>query len=90
MVAAPFRPPVEDIPEKGEAIYKRDIEPRTKPAQLGMFVLIDVDTGDFEIDADEIAASDRLESRRPRARVWMRRVGSRQARKFGGRRLLPR
>jgi hypothetical protein len=50
------------------------------------FVLIDVNSGDFEIDRDELAASQRLRERRPTARIWMRKVGSPHARRFGGRR----
>jgi hypothetical protein len=37
------------------------------------------------VDADEDVASDRLMSRVPDAQIWMRRVGSRIARRFGGR-----
>jgi hypothetical protein len=47
--------------------------------------LIDIETGDYEIDRDEIAASDRLFARRPDAQVWFRQVGSRYARRFGPR-----
>jgi hypothetical protein len=37
------------------------------------------------MDADELAASDRLFSRRPDAQVWVTQVGSRYARCFGPR-----
>ena len=80
------RPPAEDISGKAEEIFKRDIEPNTRPDQLRDFVMIDVDSGDFEIDPDELAASHRLRERRPEARIWMRKVGSPYARRFGGRR----
>ncbi len=46
---------------------------------------IALETGDFEIDASEIAACDRLEARRPDAQIWMVPIGSRQVRRFGGR-----
>ena len=39
-------------------------------------VLIDIETGEYESDADEIVASDRLLAWRPDAQVWMRRAGS--------------
>jgi hypothetical protein len=48
-------------------------------------VLIDIETGNFEVDRDEIAASDRLLARHPDAQIWMRQVGSRYARRFGPR-----
>ena len=56
------------------------------------FVVIDVETEDFEIDGDARAAFDRLLERKPdaRGRTWLRRVGSRSAYHFGGRPLLSR
>jgi hypothetical protein len=38
-------------------------------------VAIDVDTGDYEIDADEMAAEDRLLARKPKAALWLTQVG---------------
>ncbi len=49
------------------------------------FVVIDIETGAYEIDADEVAASDRLLARYPNAQIWLRQVGSRYARRFGPR-----
>jgi hypothetical protein len=43
----------------------------------GKFVVIDIDTGNFEIDVDELAASDRLLARNSDAQLWVTRVGSR-------------
>jgi hypothetical protein len=48
------------------------------------FLAIDIETGEYEIDANEMAACDRLEARVPDAQIWLRRVGSRFARRFGG------
>ncbi len=47
--------------------------------------MIDVTSGDFEIDADELAVSDRLLARLPGAQIWLRRVGFDHARRFEGR-----
>ena len=49
------------------------------------FAAIDIETGAYEIDASELRASDRLEARVPDAQVWIRRIGSRYARRFGPR-----
>ena len=51
----------------------------------GKFVVIDIETRAYEIDMDELAASDRLLARHPEAQVWMRRIGSRYVRRFGPR-----
>ena len=46
---------------------------------------IDLETGDFEVVASEIAVCDRHEARHPAAQIWMVRIGSRHVRRFGGR-----
>ena len=75
----------EEFARRGDEIYERDIRPRLQAQDAGKFVVIDVETGDYEVDAEEIAASDRLLARQPEAQVWLRRVGSRYARRFGPR-----
>ncbi len=67
----------EEFAQRGDAIYERDIRPRLQPEDKGKFVLIDIETGAYEIDANELVASDRLLARYPEAQVWMVRVGSR-------------
>ncbi len=75
----------EEFARRGDEIYERSIRPTLKAEDEGKFVVIDIETGDYEVDADELAASDRLEARVPGAQVWLRRVGSRFVRHFGGR-----
>jgi hypothetical protein len=75
----------EEFARRGDEIYERDIRPRVEPGQEGKYVVIDIETGAYEIDADELAASDRLLARHPNAQIWLRRVGSRYARRFGPR-----
>ena len=74
----------EEFLRRGEEIFARDIEPGLKPRDAGKFVLIDIESGAFEIDEDELAASDRLLARQPDAQVWVRRTDSPYARRFGG------
>lgn len=74
----------EEFARRGETIYERDIRPSLKPEQDGMFVAIDIESGAYEIDADEIIASDRLSARVPDAQTWLRQVGRRWVRRFGG------
>jgi siroheme synthase (precorrin-2 oxidase/ferrochelatase) len=75
----------EEMAERGEAIFEKDFRPRLKRASKRDFVAIDIATGDYEVDADVMAACNRLRARIPDAQVWMRRVGSPYARHFGGR-----
>jgi ABC-type branched-subunit amino acid transport system ATPase component len=75
----------EEFARRGDEIYEREIVSRFGPDDEGKFVVIDIETGAYEVDRDEIAASDRLLARLPDAQVWLRRVGSHYARRFGQR-----
>jgi len=75
----------EEIARRGDEIYEREVLPNLRPEDEGKFALLDIATGAYEVDRDEIAASDRLLARHPDAQVWVRQVGSRYARRFGAR-----
>ena len=75
----------EEIARRGDEIYEREILLHLRPEDEGKFALIDVGSGDFELDRDEVAASDRLLARHPEAQVWTRQAGSLYARRFGPR-----
>ncbi len=76
---------MEDYARRGDAIHERDIQPLIEPGDAGKYVAIDIETGAYEVDASELAASDRLLARVPDAQTWLRRVGSRYARRIGSR-----
>ncbi len=59
----------EEFARQGDAIYERDIRPVVEPRDDGKFVAIDIETGSYEVDADELAASDRLLGRVPTAQI---------------------
>ncbi|HUG91640.1 MAG TPA: hypothetical protein VML55_12440 [Planctomycetaceae bacterium] len=46
---------------------------------------IDIETGMFEIDDDDLAAAERLLQRRQDAQIWIERVGSDVAYRIGER-----
>jgi hypothetical protein len=71
----------EEFARRGDEIYERDIKPRVSKSDEGKFVVIDIETGDYEIDRDEIVAQDRLMLRRPEAQVWLTKVGRDYARR---------
>lgn len=73
----------EEFARRGDEIYQRSILPCVEADDEGKFVVIDIETGAYEIDADELAASDRLLARHPDGQIWLTRVGSRYARRFG-------
>ena len=73
----------EEFARRGEAIFERDIRPHLGAAGDYDFVAIDIESGAYEVDADEITALDRLLARQPDAQTYMRRVGTRYAHRFG-------
>jgi hypothetical protein len=73
----------EEFARRGDEIYERDVWPHIEAGDEGKFVVIDIDTGAYEIDEDELAASDRLLAHNSDAQLWVTRVGSRYARRFG-------
>jgi hypothetical protein len=79
------RYPKEVLAKRGEEIFEKDVKPHLKRRDSMDFVVIDIETGDYEIDASELAACLRLRERIPDAQIWARRVGSRFIRNFGGR-----
>jgi hypothetical protein len=75
----------EEFARRGDAIYERDVRPHLKPADEGKFAAIDIDSGMYEIDADELKAGSRLLARIPQAQIWMVRIGHRSVHRIGGR-----
>jgi hypothetical protein len=73
----------EEFARRGDEIYERDIRPHVEAGHEGKFIVIDIETGAYDIDADELVASDRLLARHPDAQSWFTRFGSRYARRFG-------
>ncbi len=73
----------EEFTRRGDEIYERNIRPHAGTGHEGKFVVIDIETGAYEIDADELAASDRLLARYPNAQIWVTRIDSHYARRFG-------
>jgi hypothetical protein len=74
-----------EFARRGELIYERTILPKVTPDLDGQFVLIDIESGEYEIGENEMETAERLHRRIPDAQVWFRRIGTRPTRKFGPR-----
>ena len=77
----------EEFARRGDAIYERDIRPHLQPGDEGRFVAVDIESGAFEVDPDELEVCQRLRARVPEAQIWLVRVGSRHVHRFGGQEL---
>lgn len=64
------------ISELGREIYERDLAGRLETEEnIGKALVIDVDSGDYEIADDKLQASDRLQKRRRPGRFCYMLVG---------------
>ena len=76
-----------DVAERAKAIYEERLRAVLKREHFGKELLIDVDSGDYEVAQgrdDYFAASDRLEARHPSSRVFVMRIGYRALARIGG------
>ena len=59
------RYPKEEAARRGDEIYEQDIRPKVGAQDHGKYVAIDIETRQWEMDADEMAAGNRLRGRIP-------------------------
>jgi hypothetical protein len=80
---------IDEVCDRGEQIYEEQIKHLVEPQENGKFIVIDIESGDYEIDEDEIAADERLYERRPDAVGYLGRIGCKAAYRigFGGARI---
>jgi hypothetical protein len=75
----------QEIVRRGEELYRTRIRDRVEAAHKGRFLVVDIETGDYEIADDELVALDRLKAKNPDAALYVLRVGFPTAVKLGGR-----
>jgi hypothetical protein len=81
------RPTADEIVRRGEEIYEREIRANVEPTNKGKFLVLDIETGAYEIDEDDLKASKRLLARHPNAETYGLRIGYPTAYRIGGHRL---
>jgi len=74
----------EELARRGEETYAQTVRPALRPEDEGKFVAIDVESGAFEVDADDYTAVTRLHARVPGAQVWLVRAGYPAAHRLRG------
>lgn len=73
-----------EIAVRGEALYREGIQQLVGTVKKGSFVVIDVESDDYEVDASDVAATRRLLDRRPDAATYAVRTGNRAAYSYVG------
>lgn len=75
----------EEVARRGQELYERNIRHKVEPEQIGRFLVVDIESGDYEVADDDLSASDRMLARKPDARLYGLRVGRDYAYRLGGR-----
>jgi hypothetical protein len=70
---------------RGTEIYEQQVRPQVEAGNRGKIVVIDIDSGAFEVAEDTLTAANRLLSRFPDAQIWFVRIGYRGVHRFGPR-----
>ena len=71
------------IAARGEAIYHQRLREKVESNHKGKFLTIDIETGNYEIDADEVVSSIRLLEKHPEAVLYCLRIGFPAAHRIG-------
>ena len=76
----------EEIASRAEALYRQNLRDKVESDErnVGKIILIDVRSGDYELDDTGIAASGRLRARHPDAEPYAIRIGYDAVYRFGG------
>ncbi len=74
-----LRIPMEQAQELGEAIYRSNLQTILERTHNGQFVVIDVESADYEVAETTIDAMRKLARRHPDAQIWIERIGRRAA-----------
>lgn len=81
--------PANEVAERGKVIYQSQIQPRITESDAGKFLVIDVATGAYDIDGDEMSALRRAKERRKDPVLFVMRIGFKTAHKMGGHLVAP-
>lgn len=75
----------EEIDQRGWELYEKGIRSAVEtPENIGKQIVIDIETGDYEIDNDGLTASHRMLAKRPEAALYGLRIGYNAVYTLGG------
>ena len=65
----------EEVVRRGKELYEEHIRANVEAANRGRYLIINVETGEYEIDDDHIVASDRAAAKYSGAALFAMRIG---------------
>ena len=82
MINAPLS--AKEVAQRGQAIYDDQIRRQVEERYHGRFLALDIETGEYEIAEDEMAALNTIKRKKPDAMLYLIRVGFPTAYRIGG------
>ena len=73
----------EEIVRHGQELYDQQLRAQVTAGNTGKFLVLDIETGEYEIDVDERSALKRAKARRPNAPLYILRIGHPTAYRLG-------
>jgi hypothetical protein len=74
----------DDVVRRGQEIYDRQIRALVEPDNVGRFIAIDINSGDYAVGPDYLPLCDTLENKHPDANCCILRIGHPAAVRLGG------
>jgi hypothetical protein len=74
-----------EIGRRGQEIYDQRIRPQVEADNKGRYLVIDIETGDYDLGDDVLELSHRLHAKRPDAALYAMRIGYPATVRMGGR-----
>ena len=69
---------------RGEALYQQRIRAQVEAQNKGQFLVVDIETGEYEIAPNDLTATKRLLAKLPNAIIYGLRIGFPTAYRLGG------
>ena len=77
----------QSLAERGQQLYDQQIRAQVEDAHHGEFLVLHVETGDYEIAEDEMTAFRQAKAKHPSAQFYFLRIGHAAAYRLGLRRV---
>jgi hypothetical protein len=75
----------EETVRRCQELYERDIRAKVEPGNIGKYLLVDIETGDYSIGTDYHTLARQTLAQKPEAALCVLRIGYPAAGRIGGR-----
>lgn len=72
-----------EIVARAREIYERKVRSKVEAGNVGKYLVLDIESSDYEIDDDPVAASDRAHLKHPDGALYCLRIGYRSMGRIG-------